>query len=75
MFQREGTGRARLWESEGALAWTEFLTPSFITGNNFRDESAELLCLALSVRSRAWVQPGHVRDVPGDLGDLGGAAG
>lgn len=59
-------------EAKGAHARRALLTPTFNTGNNFKDESAELLCQALSVRSRGWGQPSCGGAVPGDLGTWGG---
>ena len=51
-MQRGETGRARMQEGEGALVWTALQTPTFTTGNNFKDESAELFCQAFSVSNK-----------------------
>lgn len=71
----KGTARIRIWEGKGALVWRALPTPTFTTGNNFKDEAAELFSQALSVRGRGWVQPSHVGDIPGDLGYVGVALG
>ncbi|XP_025299489.3 leucine-rich repeat-containing protein 74A isoform X7 [Canis lupus familiaris] len=44
----EEPDRARIQEGKGALVWKALQTTPFTAGNNFRDESAELLCQALA---------------------------
>lgn len=69
------TGRAGIWEGKAALVWRASPTPTFPPGNNFKDEAAELLSQALSVRSTGWVHPSHMGDVLGRSGGPGVALG
>lgn len=64
----EEPDRARIQEGKGALVWKALQTTPFTAGNNFRDESAELLCQALAVRSEGRVPPSPVGDGPGRYG-------
>lgn len=59
-------------EGKGARVRTTVQTPTFTTGNNFKDESAELFCQALSVRHEGVGATSLVGDGPGRWGGSGG---